>query len=140
MINEELFQKVLANRSKLTHKGARINTKVAVSRLRITIENLVAKGYVEDDIMNLMLKESWIGVREHWLQGKLRTPDLSANKGVSDACSDLFKNTRVPLPNYRGKLQKEAVVRAECSLAAEIGDVSIARGAIEEMRGLLSGS
>ena len=102
-MNEELFQKVLDNRASLSSKKKRINTEIAVSRLRTKIETLVKKGYVEDDIMNLMLEKGWLGVAEDWLQKYLRVPNLTAPKNVTEAVEGLVEHTRIPRSNYKQK-------------------------------------
>ena len=103
MINEELFQKVLTNRAQLQNKGTRINTKVAVTRLRNKLEALTAKGYDQDAMMNLMLEKGWLGIQEHWLQGKLTPKHLTAPRSISDAIQPILASTRLPTSNYQKK-------------------------------------
>jgi len=102
-MNESLFKKVLDNRAELSNKGHRVNTIKAVNNLRINLDNLAKKGYGQDDLMNLMLKHSWIGIRESWLQGKLSPRHLTTTRAVSDVIEGLLDSTHIPKPDYAKK-------------------------------------
>ena len=101
-MDEELFQKVLNNRAELSNKGKRINTKVAVERLRIKLDNLEAEGYDQEVLMNLMLDRGWLGIQKKWLT-MLKPRNLKAPRNLSGAVQGLVKHTAIPKSNYAQK-------------------------------------
>lgn len=124
MINEELFTKVLANRATLSNKGKRINTKVAVERLRIKLDNLEAEGYDQEVLMNLMLDRGWLGIQKKWLT-MLKPRNLKAPRNLSGAVQGLVKHTAISKSNYQAKHAHANQVRQQ------------GRDALEEMKRVL---
>lgn len=101
-MNEELFQKVLDNRASLSPKKKRINTEIAVQRLRIKLTALEADGYDQEVLMNLMLERGWLGIQKKWLT-MLKLPHLHAHTSLSSTVGAVLASTRIPKSNYKQK-------------------------------------
>lgn len=102
-MNEQMFQEVLDNRAEMSNKGQRVNTKRAVKMLRDSLDRLAEKGFDQDAMMNLMLKHSWRGIKEDWLQGKLSPRHLTTTRAVSDAIQPFVASTRITKVHLRAK-------------------------------------
>jgi len=111
-MNEELFQKVLDNRASLSPKKKRINTEIAVSRLRIKLNTLEADGYDQEVLMNLMLERGWLGIQKKWLT-MLKLPHLHAHTSLSSTVGAVLASTRIPKSNYAQKQAHADCVRQD---------------------------
>lgn len=105
LYSEDLFQELLENRTKLSNKGKRVNTDIAIERLRKRLETFYHEGYDCDRIIETALENSWLSVfRPKDVEPKQRP--LTVSGPLFNQVSQLREKMKVPekrTPEYGRK-------------------------------------
>jgi len=97
-MNELLFQTFLDNRAKLSNKGKKINTPLAIKMLRNKITTYDNEGYNIDMLINRSLEHGWLSIFRH---GEPKQKHLTAHSSLSGAIDGFIASTRIHTPNYQ---------------------------------------
>ena len=137
MINEELFRDFLQNRVEITGKK-KINTDLAVQKLRKKLEGWEITGFNIDHIIEHAIEQGWRGLfLPHELVPKQR------HIGPPQAALDLIKGVNNPMPKdktNRAKHDHANAVRETGNALAKAEKLGGGRAALDEMKAIMSGA
>lgn len=96
MINEELFDEFLVNRTKLSSKGKKINTPRAVKAQRKRLNDYELEGYDPTFLLNHALDNSWLQI---FRVGEPKQHHATAGPGMAPMIANIVQKHRAPQSN-----------------------------------------